>query len=301
MKLFNNPSPCSLSPFIRGRGIKGEGLLNNLLSIDLLDFIRQFTVSLVTAMAEKEFTGLAVEINKVSFSYNNIKALDELSLQVPTGVSFGLLGPNGAGKTTLIRLLVGLLRPKSGSVQILGQTPSRKTAHLIGYMPQLHSLYAELSVIQNVDFFAKIYGLTKKHERDQQVEEAIGLVDMWQRRKDSILKLSGGMKQRVSLACSIVHNPPLLLLDEPTVGLDPELRVTFWEHFAALTKQGVTIIISSHTMDDAAHCDCLALMRDGKVIAQGNPNELQQATGQHGATLEDAFLFFIHHEDRNES
>ena len=248
-------------------------------------------------MAEKEFTGLAAEVNEVSFSYNNIKAVDELSLQVPTGISFGLLGPNGAGKTTLIRLLVGLLRPRAGSVQILGQTPSRKTAHLIGYMPQLHSLYAELSVMQNVDFFARIYRLTNRHERAQQVEEAIKLVNMWQRRQDPVLKLSGGMRQRVSLACAIVHNPPLLLLDEPTVGLDPELRVTFWEHFASLTKQGITLIISSHTMDDAAHCDRLAFMRNGKVIAQGTPVELRQATGQPEATLEDAFLYFIHRED----
>ncbi|MBI4282934.1 MAG: ABC transporter ATP-binding protein [Chloroflexi bacterium] len=244
---------------------------------------------------------LAVELDKVSFNYNNIRALDGLSLKVPAGISFGLLGPNGAGKTTLIRLLVGLLKPKSGSVQILGQTPSRKTAHLIGYMPQLHSLYSELSVIQNVDFFAQIYRLTNKNERAQRVAEVIRLVELWQRRNDSILKLSGGMKQRVNLACAIVHNPPLLLLDEPTVGLDPELRVTFWNYFTALTQQGVTLIISSHTMDDAAHCDRLALMRDGKVIAQGTPVELRQATGKPGATLEDAFLYFIHHEGRNES
>lgn len=250
-------------------------------------------------MVEKEFSGLAVAINKASFSYNNIKALDELSLQVPRGISFGLLGPNGAGKTTLIRLLVGLLKPKSGSIQILEQTPSRQTARHIGYMPQLPSLYSELSIIQNVDFFAKIYRLTNKTERAQRVEEAIRLVDMWARRNDAVVKLSGGMKQRVSLACAIVHHPPLLLLDEPTVGLDPELRVTFWQHFSTLTQQGITLIISSHTMDDAAHCDRLALMRDGKVIAQGTPRELQQATGQPGATLEDAFLFFIHHEAKN--
>ena len=252
-------------------------------------------------MVEREFTSPAVEVNKASFSYGSIKALDELSLQVPAGISFGLLGPNGAGKTTLIRLLVGLLRPKSGSVEILGQKPSRKKAHLIGYMPQLHSLYAELSVMQNVDFFAKIYRLANKAERAQRVEEVIRLVDMWQRRKDPILKLSGGMKQRVSLACAIVHNPPLLFLDEPTVGLDPELRVTFWEHFTALTRQGITIIISSHTMDDAAHCDRLAFMLGGKVIAQGAPGELRQATSKPGATLEDAFLFFIHREDRSDS
>ncbi len=250
-------------------------------------------------MSKNESTGLAVEVNEASFNYNNIKAIDRLSLRVPTGISFGLLGPNGAGKTTLIRLLVGLLKPKSGSIHILGQTPSRKTAHLIGYMPQLHSLYAELSVIQNVDFFARIYRLTDKTERAQRVEEIINLVNLWERRNDAVLKLSGGMKQRISLACAIVHNPPLLFLDEPTVGLDPELRVTFWEYFAALTKKGTTLIISSHTMDDAAHCDRLAFMRQGKVIAQGAPSELRQATGQPEATLEDAFLYFLHSKDKN--
>ena len=152
-------------------------------------------------MPEGESTGLAVEVNEASFSYNNIKAIDQLSLQVPTGISFGLLGPNGAGKTTLIRLLVGLLKLKSGTIRILGKTPSRKTAHLIGYMPQLHSLYSELPIIQNVDFFAKIYRLINKTERTRRVEEVIRLVDMWPRRKDPVQKLSGGMKQRVSLAC----------------------------------------------------------------------------------------------------
>ncbi len=248
-------------------------------------------------MVEKEFSKPAVEINKASFSYNNIKALDELSLQVPSGISFGLLGPNGAGKTTLIRLLVGLLNPKSGSIQILGQKPSRKSAHLIGYMPQLQSIYAELSVRQNVDFFARIYHLSDRKERAKRVEETIKLVNLWERRDDAVLKLSGGMKQRVSLACAIVHNPPLLLLDEPTVGLDPELRVSFWEHFTGLTKQGITIIISSHTMDDAAHCDRLAFMRGGRIIAQGSPGELQQAVGKPGASLEDAFLYFIHRKE----
>ena len=109
------------------------------------------------------------------------------------------------------------------------------------------------------------------------------------------------MKQRVSLACAIVHNPPLLFLDEPTVGLDPELRVAFWEHFTTLTKQGTTIVISSHTMDDAARCDHLALMRNGKVIAQGTPGELQQATGKPTTTLEDAFLYFIYREDKKDA
>ena len=252
-------------------------------------------------MAEEKPARPAVEINKASFNYGNIRALDRLSLEVPGGISFGLLGPNGAGKTTLIRLMVGLLKPKSGSVRVLGQTPSRKMAHRIGYMPQLHSLYAELSVMQNVDFFAKIYRLANKAERAERVAAVIKLVDLWPRRNDSVLKLSGGMKQRVSLACAIVHSPPLLFLDEPTVGLDPELRVTFWEHFAGLTRQGITIIISSHTMDDAAHCDRLAFVREGQVIAQGTPDQLRQAAGQAEATLEDAFLYFVHREDSNDS
>ncbi|MFC1875595.1 ABC transporter ATP-binding protein [Chloroflexota bacterium] len=250
-------------------------------------------------MVDNKTDGIAVKIDKASFSFKKLKAIDELSLDVPAGISFGLLGPNGAGKTTLIRLLAGLLKPKSGSIEALGQTPSRKTAHLIGYMPQLHSLYLELSVIQNVNFFAQIYGLKNKKQRLRQVEEVIRLVDLWQRRRDSVLNLSGGMKQRASLACAIVHNPPLLLLDEPTVGLDPELRVTFWDYFASLTQQGTTLIISSHTMDDAAHCDRLAFMRQGKVIAHGSPCELIQATGKPEATLEDAFLHFIRREDVN--
>ena len=250
-------------------------------------------------MAKQESPRLAVEIDKASFSYGKIKALDELSLSVPTSISFGLLGPNGAGKTTLIRLLVGLLKPQRGSARILGEPLSRKRAHLIGYMPQLQSLYTELSVLQNVDFFAKIYHLNNKTERARRVEESLKLVDLWERRHDAVQKLSGGMRQRVSLACAIVHNPPLLLLDEPTVGLDPELRVTFWEHFKNLTRKGVTIIISSHTMDDAAHCDRLAFMRNGKVIVEGTPAELTQATGKSAATLEDAFLYCIHRGDRN--
>jgi ABC-2 type transport system ATP-binding protein len=238
----------------------------------------------------------AIAITKLTFNYGKLRVIEDLSLEIPRGISFGLLGPNGAGKTTLIRLMVGLLKPKSGSTRILGQTTSRQTAHLIGYMPQLHSLYAELSVSQNVDFFARVYRLKDKNQRAKRVEEVIKLVDLWPRRKDSVMKLSGGMKQRVSLACAIVHNPPLLFLDEPTVGLDPELRVTFWEHFANLTKQGTTLIVSSHTMDDAAHCDRLAFMRDCNIIAQGTPDELRKATGKPGANLEDAFLYFIHRE-----
>jgi ABC-2 type transport system ATP-binding protein len=238
----------------------------------------------------------AVELEKVSFSFGNVRALADLTLWMPKGVSFGLLGPNGSGKTTLIRILVGLLKPRRGTVKVLGQSPSTKVASHIGYMPQLSALYGELSIVGNVDFFARIYGLKNARERAKLVDETIELVELTKRKKASINELSGGMKQRVSLACALVHKPSLLLLDEPTVGLDPELRVTFWNHFRNLTAQGVTLVISSHTMDDAAHCDRLAFLREGRAIAEGTPKQLTEATGNPGSSLEDAFLYFTKQE-----
>jgi ABC-2 type transport system ATP-binding protein len=235
----------------------------------------------------------AIDIKNLSFNYSHLKVIDDVSLAIPKGISFGLLGSNGAGKTTLIRLMVGLLKPKIGSITCLGQRPGPANARSIGYMPQLPSLYTELTVNQNIDFFARIYGLRDRKTRTQRIDEVIKLVDLWAKKNVSVSQLSGGMKQRVSLACAIVHNPPLLFLDEPTVGLDPELRVHFWEYFEGLTSSGTTLIVSSHTMDDAAHCRKLAFMREGKVIALGTPDELRTATGKANATLEDAFLYFI--------
>jgi ABC-2 type transport system ATP-binding protein len=235
----------------------------------------------------------AISITRLNFNYGHLKVIDDVSLETPRGTSFGLLGSNGAGKTTLIRLMVGLLKPASGSILCLGRPPSPAGARNIGYMPQLPSLYNELSVEQNIDFFARIYGLRDREKRRQRAADVIRLVDLWAKRKEQVMKLSGGMKQRVSLACAIVHQPPLLFLDEPTVGLDPELRVHFWEYFTGLTRAGNTLIISSHTMDDAAHCQQLVFMREGKIIARGAPDELRAATGKPDATLEDAFLYFI--------
>ena len=237
----------------------------------------------------------AISIEQVSFSYDHLKVINDISLEIPKGISFGLLGANGAGKTTLIRLMVGLLKPGGGSISCLGKTPSPANAGNVGYMPQLPSLYTELTVRQNIDFFARIYGLKERLKRFQRVDEVIKLVDLWQKRTVSVTQLSGGMRQRVSLACAIVHQPSILFLDEPTVGLDPELRVHFWEYFENLTKGGATLIISSHTMDDAAHCQKLVFMREGKIIALGSPSELRAATGKTDANLEDAFLYFIRH------
>jgi ABC-2 type transport system ATP-binding protein len=242
---------------------------------------------------------LAVALNGLTFSYGKVKVVDDITLEIPAGISFGLLGANGAGKTTLIRLMVGLLKPASGSVRCLGQPPAPANAVNFGYMPQLPSLYTELTVQQNIDFFARIYGLRNKQQRWQRVDEVIKLIDLWPKRKVSVAQLSGGMKQRVSLGCAIVHNPPLLFLDEPTVGLDPELRVHFWEYFESLTQKGTTLIITSHTMDDACHCRELVFMREGRIIARGTPDELRAAVCKVDATLEDAFLYFFRSKEVN--
>jgi ABC-2 type transport system ATP-binding protein len=244
-------------------------------------------------------TDPAIVVNHLVFKYGNLKVIDDTSLEIEAGTSYGLLGPNGAGKTTLIRLMVGLLKPASGSIKCLGKAPSPADARSRGYMPQLPALYSELSVEQNIDFFARIYGLKRKEARTQRVEEVIRLIDLWPKRKTQALKLSGGMKQRVSLGCAIVHRPRLLFLDEPTVGLDPELRVHFWEYFAGLTQNGATLVISSHTFDDAAHCQKLAFLRLGRVVAEGTPAELRAATGNRETTLEDAFLYFIRRDEVN--
>ena len=242
-------------------------------------------------------TGAAIAVNNLDFKYGGLKVIDDMTMEIESGTSYGLLGPNGAGKTTLIRLMVGLLKPAGGSVLCLGKPPTPANAKNIGYMPQLPALYSELSVEQNIDFFGRIYGLRDRKERSQRVNEVIKVVDLWPKRKTQIMKLSGGMKQRVSLACAIVHQPPLIFLDEPTVGLDPELRVHFWEYFTDLTKAGHTLIISSHTFDDAAHCQRLAFLRLGRVVAQGTPAELRAATGTKECSLEDAFLYFIRRDE----
>ena len=233
------------------------------------------------------------DARNVEFHYGPLAVLSEFTLRVSQGEIFGVLGANGAGKTTVMRLLMGLLRAKSGEVLVFGEAPSTRSSRRIGYMPQLAALYFELSVQQNIDFFARMYGMSHAAERREAVERAMEWVALEDRRKDAILRLSGGMRQRVSLAIALVHQPDLLVLDEPTVGLDPELRASFWERFRAMAESGTTLIVSSHTMDDAAHCDRLAFIQEGRVVAEGSPGELRAASGQPDASLEDAFLHFV--------
>jgi ABC-2 type transport system ATP-binding protein len=228
-------------------------------------------------------TGYAIEVAGVVKSFGTLKVLDGVSLQVRTGEVYGLLGPNGSGKTTLIRSLLGMVKPESGTVAVLGtRIPNIGVLGRIGYMTQAAALYPDLSVEENVRFFAAINGA-----RDN-VDEALELVALSDRRDSIVSTLSGGMRTRVSLACAVVHRPSLLLLDEPTVGIDPKLRVQLWESFRAMAADGTTILMSSHVMDEAERCDRLGLLLFGRLLAEGTVDELKRLGGSN--RLEDAFL-----------
>lgn len=227
----------------------------------------------------------AVNVENVSKSFGSFKALDGATLRVRKGEIYGLLGPNGAGKTTLIRLIVGLLQAQGGTVTVLGQRmPNVGVLRRVGYMTQQAALYPALSVEENVRFFAAINGAEKG------VDEAINLVQLNEKRNAVVSTLSGGMRQRCSLACALVHHPDLLLLDEPTVGIDPQLRVQFWEDFRRMAQSGTTLIVSSHVMDEADRCQRLGLIQYGRVIEEGTPAEIRAKAGTQN--LEEAFLHF---------
>ena len=228
-----------------------------------------------------------VEASDLHKHFGPIHAVDGLSLSVQAGEIYGLLGPNGSGKTTLIRLLIGLLKPSSGSASILGQAmPHKAILSQVGYMTQASALYEELTVRENVAFFAAMSG----GPGQAQVDDVIALVELQDRAGSQVRTLSGGLKQRASLACALVHQPRLLLLDEPTVGIDPQLRAVFWAYFRQLADDGATLIVSSHVMDEAERCDRLGFLRQGKLLAEGSSAELRAQAA--AATLEEAFLCF---------
>lgn len=222
----------------------------------------------------------AVSARAVSKSFGQLLVLDRLDVDIPRGVTYCLLGPNGSGKTTFIRAIVRLLRLDSGELRVLDRPVSsvEEIYSRIGYMTQHKALYPDLTVEENMEFYSGLYGI-KGQDRENRIEELLGMVDLAPHRKRLAGALSGGMYQRLSLACTLIHEPELLLLDEPTVGVDPRLRKTFWEYFQSLAQAGKTVIITTHLMDEAERCQMVGYMRAGRMAAQGSPEEVLQQAG----------------------
>ena len=217
---------------------------------------------------------LVAEIRNVSKSYGNIQALSKVSFSVEEGVMFGLIGPDGAGKSTLYRLLATLLVPDSGSLTVMGHDTvkdDRLLRRLIGYMPERFSLYPDLSISENLNFFASLFGVTIK-DNYELIAPIFSQLAKFPDRPAG--KLSGGMKQKLALSCALIHRPPILLLDEPTTGVDAVSRSEFWDMLASLRKHGITILVSTSYMDEATRCDRIAMIDHGRILRTDTPERL---------------------------
>jgi ABC-2 type transport system ATP-binding protein len=235
----------------------------------------------------------AVEVRDLVVVLGERQILRGLSFGMPTGQVTGLLGPSGSGKTTLMRCVVGVQRVSSGAVRVLGlPAGSAQLRRRVGYVTQKSSIYTDLSARDNVRYFAAVQG-TSRAAADRALAD-VALADLADQRVDT---LSGGEQARVSLACALLAEPELLVLDEPTVGLDPVLRDDLWARFAALAAAGTTLFVSSHVMDEAGRCDRLLLMRDGRLVADDTPDALRADTGT--ADLEEAFLRLVRRVDHD--
>jgi ABC-2 type transport system ATP-binding protein len=235
-----------------------------------------------------------VSMRNVSRAFDSRTVVREINLTVTAGTILGVIGPSGAGKTTTIRMLTGALAPTSGEIEVLGQRPTsftRRTRERIGYMPQLFALYPDLTAGENVDFVASLFGLLLWRRRGR-VREVLKLVQLWDARKTRAGRLSGGMQRRLELACALVHGPTLLILDEPTAGIDPLLRVTVWEELHRLRDAGRTLLVTTQYVHEAEECDQVALIAHGRLIALAPPDELRRsATGGDVIEVETTDLF----------
>ncbi len=230
----------------------------------------------------------ALAVRELRKSYGDFEAVRGLSLEVERGEIFGLIGPNGAGKTTTIKTIIGLLKPDSGEIELLGKKmPNKGVLAKVGYMPQELALYRNLTVEENLWFYSRLYGLPRK-EFEKRKESILRFVGLEKFRNRLVGELSGGMQRRASLACTLIHDPEFLILDEPTVGVDPQLRANFWSYFRELTKEGASILITTHYMDEAVNCDRVAIMMNGKVLITAPPEQIIEETGS--ATFEEAVL-----------
>lgn len=220
----------------------------------------------------------AVEIDNLVKAFGDFIAVDHVSLSVQKGEIFGFLGPNGAGKSTVIRMLCGLLSPTSGRALVSGHDVAREpdlVKKTIGYMSQKFSLYDGLTVEENIDFFSGVYGIPKERRKERKAY-VLRMAGLEERRRSLTRLLSGGWKQRLALGCAILHEPPILFLDEPTSGVDPVARRGFWDLVYQLSADGQTIFVTTHYMDEAEYCHRVGLMYAGKVVALGAPAELKR-------------------------
>lgn len=233
---------------------------------------------------------IAVKIKNLSVTLGgSVEALKNLTVDLPAGQSIGFIGPSGAGKTTLIRSIVGRLKLTAGSIEIFGLAAGdAKLRHQMSYMTQELSVYPDLTVRENLRYFAAMMGYKNT---DEITKDVLKEVDMLDKAGSLVKNLSGGQKQRVSLSVALIGSPKLMVLDEPTIGLDPVLRDSLWKLFNKLKSQGTTLLVSSHSMDEAERCDDLILIRSGKIIAHGTPDDLKKNTGT--KTIEESFLKLV--------
>lgn len=218
----------------------------------------------------------AILLNSIEKKFHHKQVIAPLSLEIPKGQLIGLLGPSGCGKTTLIKLIMGMIKPDNGSIQVLNLiVPHKQLLMDIGYMAQSDALYLDLTGKENLHFFAKLFQLSKK-ERAERVAYAADLVRLTDDLNSKVMNYSGGMKRRLSLAIALLQNPQLLILDEPTVGIDPVLKKEIWQELIRLkNEEQKTILVTTHAMDEAEQCDQLAMLRNGQIIAYGTPHELK--------------------------
>ena len=238
-------------------------------------------------MSEEQF---CVVLEKINHRFGNKQVLYDINMAIPKGVIFGLLGPSGCGKTTTVKIMAGILEASSGSVSVLGEAmPKLSLMNRLGYMSQSDALYPLLTAEENLAFFSGLYGMKKKKAADR-IMEVMALVNLSGERTKAVAAYSGGMKRRLSLAMALLHEPDVLILDEPTVGIDPLLRESIWDSLNTLAERGMTIIVTTHVMDEAEKCRELAMMRDGRLIAEGAPSLIVKSVG--ASSLEKAFIIY---------
>ena len=241
---------------------------------------------------------IILEMKNITKEFSGVKALDDVNLVVEKGTIHALCGENGAGKSTSFKMLCGLVTPTSGTAKIMEEdiriNPSKARSYL-GYMAQKFSLYGGLSVIQNLRFFSGIYNLSGR-EQSEKIDQMIAMFDFEKYLDENAEELPLGYKQRLALTCAIMHNPPVLFLDEPTSGVDPLTRRDFWNHINSLAEKGATVMVTTHFMDEAEYCDRISLFYNGETIATGTPTELKHKISEN-ATMEEAFVGLINLHD----